>query len=189
MSLETQWMTLLWMLLSGGLLGIVFDSYRVVSGRLHFSHFSVHVLDLLYWIFAAVFVFRMLYISNHGELRFYVFLGLFLGIWIHFLFLSSLTERFVVMLMVITGRLYRILERTVYVLVIIPLYQLIRLGKFLLLVLWGLLLFIGRITGIPIWRLVRWLLKPLFTYFKIADRLTIMKNYVISLWNRLIRKA
>lgn len=87
-----------------GILGIAFDSYRVVSGQLRFPRWSVHALDLLYWVAASLFVFRMLYHSNQGELRFYVFLGLFIGVWIYFLFLSVITARFVVMLMRIVKR-------------------------------------------------------------------------------------
>ena len=66
MNLQTQWLTLVWMLASGTLMGIAFDSYRVVSGQLRFPRWSVNLLDLFYWIASALFVFRMLYHVNQG---------------------------------------------------------------------------------------------------------------------------
>ena len=47
----------------------------VLSGQLRFPRWSMHTLDLLYWVASALFVFRMLYAGNHGQLRFYVFWG------------------------------------------------------------------------------------------------------------------
>ena len=60
-------------------MGVAFDSYRVLAGQLRFPQWSKHTLDFLYWIAAAFFIFRMLYVTNDGQLRFYVFVGLFIG--------------------------------------------------------------------------------------------------------------
>lgn len=75
MILDAQWITLTWMVLSGVVMGVAYDSYRVLSGQLRFPRWSIHTLDLLYWVASALFVFRMLYAGNHGQLRFYVFWG------------------------------------------------------------------------------------------------------------------
>ncbi|WP_068784363.1 spore cortex biosynthesis protein YabQ [Paenibacillus phocaensis] len=169
MNLETQWATLLWMLASGGIMGIAFDSYRVVSGQLRFPRWSVHALDLLYWLAAALFVFRTLYHSNHGELRFYVFLGLFLGIWIYFLFLSVITERFVLMLMRTTNKIYRFIVRILKILIIAPLLWLVKMIRILLGFVWIVLLFLGRVTLLPIWKLLVWVLRPIWTRLRIPQ--------------------
>lgn len=184
MNLATQGFTLLMMLLSGGILGIAFDSYRIVSGRLHFPKWSVHGLDLLYWIAASLFVFRMLQHSNEGELRFYVFLGLFLGVWTYFLFLSVITERFVVMLMLVASRIYTAVVRIIQALIIKPIGLLIRALKLLLGFLWIGLLFILRTLFLPVWKLMVWATAPLMRRFRILDRLQSLRLKYSALRDR-----
>ncbi|MGG3456874.1 Spore protein YabQ [compost metagenome] len=187
MNLETQWATLLWMLASGGIMGIAFDSYRVVSGQLRFPRWSVHTLDLLYWLAAALFVFRTLYHSNHGELRFYVFLGLFLGIWIYFLFLSVITERFVLMLMRIVNSIYRFIIRMIGIFIIAPLRWLVKVVRILLGFIWIVLLFMGRVTLLPIWRLFVWVLRPIWTRLRIPQGWDKIRRWAAVWWERVLR--
>lgn len=189
MNLQTQWMTLVWMLASGTLMGIAFDSYRVVSGQLRFPRWSVHLLDLFYWIASALFVFRMLYHVNQGELRFYVFLGLFLGVWIHFLFLSVLTERFVVNLIRIVHKIYRFCVRLVYITLFVPIKWLWKGIKLLLGFVWILIVFLGRVTLSPIWKLLAWAFRPILRSLNAADRLRKSREYVVKLWRQWWRKS
>lgn len=182
MNLQTQWLTLVWMLASGTFMGIAFDSYRVVSGQLRFPRWSVNLLDLFYWIASALFVFRMLYHVNQGELRFYVFLGLFLGVWIHFLFLSVLTERFVVNLIRIVRRIYGFGVRLVYLTLVVPIKWLWKGFRLLLGFLWILIIFLGRVTLFPIWKLLAWAFRPILNALHIPDRLRKSREYVVKSW-------
>lgn len=184
MNLHTQWITLLWMLACGMIMGIVFDSYRVVSRQFRFPRWIVHALDLFYWCASALFVFRTLYHTNQGEIRFYVFLGLFIGVWIHFLFLSVITERFVVMLIIVIKRFYRILVWIVQVMIVAPLRWLLKGIWILLGFIWVVLLFLGRITLLPCWKLFLWATRPLRRRLRISDRLTAVRNWMVSLWRR-----
>ncbi|MEF2968731.1 spore cortex biosynthesis protein YabQ [Paenibacillus sp. M1] len=188
MNLETQWATLLWMLLCGGAMGIAFDSYRVVSGQLRFPRWSVHVLDLCYWLAAALFVFRTLYHVNQGELRFYVFLGLFLGVWIHFLILSVVIEKFVVNLIKVVQKIYRITIRIWRLTVVTPVKWLLKGIRLLLGFAWAILLFLGRVTLSPIWKLLAWATRPIWKKLCLPDRLHSVREWVIKLWNRWFSK-
>ncbi|MFD1902972.1 spore cortex biosynthesis protein YabQ [Paenibacillus rhizoplanae] len=58
------------MILAGIAMGLAYDSYRVLSQKLRFPRWLNALLDLLYWIGAALLVFRMLYAGNQGQLRF-----------------------------------------------------------------------------------------------------------------------
>lgn len=189
MNLQTQWATLLWMLVCGGILGIAFDSYRVVSGQLRFPRWSVHMLDLFYWLAASLFVFRTLYHVNQGELRFYVFLGLFIGVWIHFLFLSVITERFVVNLMKIVQRVYEIIGKLLVFFVVKPLQWLLKCIKMLLGFAWIVLLFMGRVTLSPIWKLLTWATRPIWKPLRLPDRLRAVRNIATEYWKRWFRKS
>lgn len=187
MNLETQWATLLWMFASGGIMGIAFDSYRVVSGQLRFPRWSVHALDLLYWVASALFVFRTLYRSNQGELRFYVFLGLFLGIWIYFLFLSVITERFVLMLMRIANKIYRFFVRVIEIFIIAPLKWLIKVVRLLLGFVWIVLLFLGRVTLLPIWKLLAWAFRPIWIKLRIPEGWDKVRRWAAMWGERFLR--
>ncbi|KUP20920.1 spore cortex biosynthesis protein YabQ [Paenibacillus sp. DMB5] len=161
MNPAVQWMTLIYMILAGTAMGLTYDSYRVLSLKLSFPKWLNALLDLLYWIWAALLVFRMLYAGNQGQLRFYVFLGLFLGVWIYFLIFSVTVRRFVVMLIQSVQYTCRLLWRTLEILIGVPLRWLWRLCRGMLLLLGRILLFILklllRLTK-PIWVLpVRWI--------------------------------
>ncbi|GIO35026.1 MULTISPECIES: spore cortex biosynthesis protein YabQ [Paenibacillus] len=182
MSPQIQWITLLWMLFSGAAMGLAYDSYRVLSGQLHFPRWTLHVLDLLYWCGAALFVFRMLYVSNYGQLRFYVFVGLFLGVWLYFLFLSVTTQRFVVMLIKAVRYFIDVLKRLFRLLVWSPIRMLLKLLKGLALMLGGIAMFVFRVVLkllLPFWKLAQWMLRP------ITSRLR-MPKWLDKLWNRLV---
>lgn len=185
MNLQTQWLTLLWMFASGGILGIAFDSYRVVSGQFRFPRWTIHVLDVIYWLISSLFVFRTLYYANQGQLRFYVFLGLFIGVWIYFLFLSVLTERFMVMLIQIVKWIYGVIVRITHIFVITPILWLFKLMKWLLGLTWVVLLFLGRITLSPIWRLVAWVTRPIIRKLHIPDKIVMIRNKMVKIWTRL----
>jgi spore cortex biosynthesis protein YabQ len=161
MNPAVQWITLLYMVLAGTAMGLAYDSYRVLSLKLSFPKWLNALLDLLYWIWAALLVFRMLYAGNQGQLRFYVFLGLFLGVWIYFLIFSVTVRRFVVMLIQSVQYTCRLLWRFIEIVIGWPLLWLWRLSKGTLLLIGRILLFILklllRLTK-PIWVLpVRWI--------------------------------
>jgi spore cortex biosynthesis protein YabQ len=65
--------------LTGLFLGASYDLLRLLRGLIPHGDFLVNLEDLLYWLYAALVVFYMLYEKNDGQLRGYVFLGLVLG--------------------------------------------------------------------------------------------------------------
>lgn len=183
MNPEVQWLTLFYMLLAGGGMGLAYDSYRVLSLKLHFPRGINALLDLLYWIAAALFVFRMLYAGNQGQLRFYAFLGLFLGVWIYFLIMSVTVRRFVVMLIQSVQYVCRLFWRFITIVVGLPLLW---LWRFLL----GVVRLMGRVL-ISVLKLLRWLTKPIWVFpVRWIDswelKPVIMKYYqrLTKLWKR-----
>lgn len=186
MNQEIQWITLGWMLFSGAALGMVYDSYRVLSLSFRFPRWSIHTIDLVYWIAAAVFVFNMLYASNHGELRFYVFLGLFLGVWVYFLVLSVLTQKFVVMLIGIIKKFCYLLYRALYVILVIPIKGILRLLRILFGFVMALLLFLIRMVYYiirPFLKLLYLPIRPLISKWQTPSWMVRMFNRVKEWWN------
>jgi spore cortex biosynthesis protein YabQ len=154
----------MYMLFSGAAMGAVFDSYRVLSYRFRLTRWSIHFIDLLYWVLSALFIFRMLYASNHGELRFYVFLGLILGALLYFWTLSAIVQLIVVKLIEIIRKLAAIVYHIFRVLVLLPLFGLYRFTLACLIGMGTLLIFLGKMLLIllrPFGRMLLWMLSPI----------------------------
>lgn len=83
--LELQFYTFSLMVLTGIVLGLAFDAYRVFRGVTGArGGILSHVGDLLFWAVATILVTIALWQGNWGELRLYVFLGLGLGLVIYY---------------------------------------------------------------------------------------------------------
>ncbi|WNQ11684.1 spore cortex biosynthesis protein YabQ [Paenibacillus aurantius] len=165
MTLQTQFVTMGMMFLSGLALGVVFDTYRVLTGQLRMPLWLISLFDLVYWAGSTLFVFRMLYYSNQGDLRFYVFLGLAVGVTFHYWFLSRPVIRLVLLLIKLVRWLARMIRRTFELVVVKPIILLYRLVKILAGFVLVLAVFLYRIVIqllYPIWKLLRWMTSPLW---------------------------
>jgi spore cortex biosynthesis protein YabQ len=85
---DSQLYTFIITIATGILLGVLFDCYRVLRGTFRPRAVMTWVTDLLYWLIATVIVFLALVVSNWGELRFYVFLGIVSGVILYYRLLS-----------------------------------------------------------------------------------------------------
>jgi len=151
------------MMLSGIGMGVVFDSYRIISDELRINRWWVPVFDILYWIAATVVVFQVLSASNEGEVRLYVFIGLLLGIGLYHWLFGRFVVRMVHNLIRAVKALARFTVRAFVLLVIRPLQLLFKLVKLLAAFLAAFTIFLFRIVlqlVRPFWWLLRWLTKP-----------------------------
>nr|WP_285891414.1 spore cortex biosynthesis protein YabQ [Paenibacillus pasadenensis] len=200
--METQGWTMAMLLLSGLMMGTVFDGYRVVSHELRFPRWILPVLDIAYWVVAALAVFRVLYASNDGEVRAYVFLGLLIGICLHYLAFSGAAIALFRWLIGAVRALIGFLIRLTDMLIIRPLIALYRIVRVLTGFLVAFSIFIVRIVlqlVRPIWILLRWMLGPLlrplgrrlrqmFIRWKVQEKWMRLSNGLIQAWKRLKRK-
>lgn len=165
MTLTIQWLTIAAMLTAGLGMGAVFDGYRVVSNELKFPRWWLPFLDIMYWIAAALVVFRMLYASNNGEVRAYVFLGLALGVLIYYWLFNRVVVSVVRWLIRAVRTLIRIGIRTLELIIVKPtlfLYNVLKfvigIGSAITIFLFKLVLQLLR----PFGKLLAWLLKPIW---------------------------
>jgi len=150
--------------MSGIGMGILFDGYRVVSSEFKFPRWTLSFLDMAYWIASAILVFRMLYVSNHGEVRAYVFIGLAIGALLYYWLFSSFTTALTKWLIRAIKWVFSFIIRTIQLLIIKP-----------IIFLWMVILYILNLgskfsIGIgkimlqlirPVLKLVLWLLSPI----------------------------
>ena len=71
-------------------IGIVFDLFRIIRRIIPTNDFITLIEDIIYWLIASVIVFAFILNFNSGELRWYEFLGVLLGVGMYLLTISSL---------------------------------------------------------------------------------------------------
>lgn len=71
-------------IVAGAAMGVVFDVFRVMRGSARPRSVLTWVSDILYWVSVTPLVAGLLLHANWGELRFYVVLGIGLGLTIYF---------------------------------------------------------------------------------------------------------
>lgn len=170
MTLQIQFVTL-GMMCAGGLsLGGLFDLYRVLSGQLKVPVWLKAVLDLVYWFVGTLIVFKLLYESNWGEVRPFIFLGLGIGIILYFLLFSRTVIRVIKFMIRVVVATARMVQRTFMLLVVKPIIGLFRLTVIIFGFLLATAIFLYKIVLqliYPVWKLLLWLIRPLGRWIQI----------------------
>lgn len=120
MQFNSQVITFLITIATGIILGVLFDGYRVLRGTFRPKVLTTWFTDLLYWLLATVIVFLALVISNWGELRFYVFLGIISGVVFYYRLLSLYTIRLFSVVIKVIKKTIMLIKRIFVVLLIKP---------------------------------------------------------------------
>lgn len=89
-SLNAQFYAFLVTVLAGITIGILFDFYRVIRGLVRPKKVFTYLGDLTFWVISTLVVFFLLLIGNWGEIRFYVWVGVLVGITAYLRYLSKL---------------------------------------------------------------------------------------------------
>lgn len=79
----------IYFIITGSVLGIVFDIFRILRKSFKTSDFITNIEDILFGIITGIILLSTIFLFNNGELRFYIFLGIILGIIIYMLFISK----------------------------------------------------------------------------------------------------
>jgi spore cortex biosynthesis protein YabQ len=153
------------MFVSGLGLGALFDGFRVLAGQLRAPKWSQPVTDLIYWMVATVLVFRVLYWSNQGQVRLFVFVGLLIGVLLYFTALSRYVVRALLFAIRMVKGLFRFLIKSVETVVIKPIIALYRFFILFLGFVATIAIFLYKIVIqclYPFWKLLAWLTRPLW---------------------------
>lgn len=79
MSLPVQLYTMLAMIVMGSFFGAALDTYQRFLKRSKRKKVIVFINDVLFWVVQGLIIFYVLFLVNHGELRFYLALALLCG--------------------------------------------------------------------------------------------------------------
>ena len=76
--------------LTGVIIGILFDFFRILRRTIKTPNFITYIEDILFWIITGFLILYNIWYFNNGEIRIYMFLGIILGVLIYMLTLSSI---------------------------------------------------------------------------------------------------
>lgn len=202
MTLSMQWVTMAAMLLSGLGMGIVFDGYRVVSNELKFPRWWLPVLDVVYWMAAALIVFRVLYASNNGEVRAYVFIGLAVGVTIYYFLFSKLVISIVKWFIRAVRAVISFVLKCLDILIVKPILLLYKVIMVILGFGSAFTIFLLKIViqlVRPFWKLLVWIVRPVLRpigrwlspymiKWRVAERLNKLGLVIAQWWSKWFRR-
>ena len=85
----TQGYAFLIYILSGIIIGIFFDVFRVLRKSFKTSDLVTSIEDFIFWLLTGAFLLYVIFKFNNGEIRAYIFLGLGVGIGTYILLFSK----------------------------------------------------------------------------------------------------
>ena len=65
--------------LTGVVLGVLFDFFRVLRKTFKTEDFVTYIEDILYWILAGIIILYNIWFFNDGEIRVFMILGILMG--------------------------------------------------------------------------------------------------------------
>lgn len=89
-SISSQAYVFLCTVISGALIAMFYDLFRIFRKAVRTSNFVTYAEDLLYWLIVTFIMLLTIYCSNDGELRAYLFIGAFIGVVLYALLLSRI---------------------------------------------------------------------------------------------------
>ena len=116
-------------MLCGIVIGIGFDIFRVLRKSFGTSDMVTYIEDILFGILTGIFLIIMLFIFNNGQLRFFIFVAIFLGLLLYLLTISkyfikinviilAFIKKLVHMMLYPIQKLYKIMTKPFYFLII-----------------------------------------------------------------------
>lgn len=75
--------------LDGAIIGLMFDIFRILRKSFKTSNIITYFEDMIFWIATGLLILFSMFYFNNGEIRFYMFLGIGIGIFLYILVISQ----------------------------------------------------------------------------------------------------
>lgn len=75
--------------INGIIIGILFDIFRILRRSFKTADIITYTQDILFWILTGIILLYSIFTFSNGEIRFYMFLGVFIGCLIYMLIFSK----------------------------------------------------------------------------------------------------
>ena len=74
--------------LEGITIGLIFDIFRILRKSFKTSDIVTYIEDILFWLITGILLLYTIFVFNYGEIRFFMFVGIFLGAMLYMLLIS-----------------------------------------------------------------------------------------------------
>ena len=173
MTLHMQFATMGMMLLGGLSLGGLFDLYRVLANQFRMPRYAYYFWDVIFWILGTLFVFKLLYDINWGQVRMFIFIGLLVGMGLYFWLFSGLVVKLILRLIQFTRILVRIGMRMVNIFIVTPIWLLFRASAIFFGFLLAIAIFLYQVVLqllYTVCKLLLWLTSPLVRHVRMMAK-------------------
>ena len=95
--------------INGFLIGILFDIFRILRKSFKTKDIITYIEDILFWILTGLLLLYSIFTFSNGELRLYMFLGVFIGCILYMILISQYFIKINVKIILFTkGIVYKI---------------------------------------------------------------------------------
>lgn len=108
--------------INGVIIGLLFDVFRILRKSFKTSDLLTTVQDILFWILTGIIVIYSIFTFNSGEIRFFMFVGIFIGVLLYILLLSNYIIK-------ISVKIITILKIVILKIIIAPIRKICKTGK------------------------------------------------------------
>ena len=105
-SVGSQAQIFLHSVIGGMIIAFIYDAFRIKRRAVKTSALVTYIEDIIYWIIVSIIMFAVVYYSNEGEIRGYLFLGTILGAILYALLLSRVVMNSALFIIKIVCRVF-----------------------------------------------------------------------------------
>lgn len=101
--------------LTGIIIGIIFDFFRILRKSFKTSNIITYIEDIIFWILTGFIILYAIWFFNNGEIRTYIFLGIIMGILVYMVTLSSIIIKLFTKILTIIKQIFiKIFKKFLY---------------------------------------------------------------------------
>lgn len=105
LNIYNQLFNLFIFIITGIVIGILFDTFRIIRKSFKTPDLVTYIEDIVFWILAGCILLFTIFTFNDGEIRIYIFAGLILGLSIYLLTLSKYFIKINVIILTFTKKI------------------------------------------------------------------------------------
>ena len=114
MSINQSYIFLIF-ILNGFLIGILFDVFRILRRSFKTNNIMTYIEEILFWGLTAFVLVYSIFTCGNGEIRLYMFLGVFMGC---LLYMTTLSSYFIKINVVIILKIKKIIFKLISIMLI-----------------------------------------------------------------------
>ena len=74
--------------IEGIIIGLIFDIFRILRRSFKTADIVTYIEDILFWLITGILILYTIFVFNYGKIRFFMFVGIFLGAMLYMLLIS-----------------------------------------------------------------------------------------------------